>query len=84
VYAYWALCEAGSNPNIYDYAGRFDLTPASNAWSSGPGTIQGGIPGPISDGETADQVATASSFIASQNIPMNTHQGTLGQRKHYR
>ena len=77
VYAYWALCEGGSNPNIYDYAGRFDLTPASNAWSSGPGTIQGGIPGPIPDGETADQVATASSFIASQDIPMNTNQGTL-------
>jgi hypothetical protein len=77
VYAYWALCEAGSNPNIFDYAGRFDLTPASNAWSSGPGTIQGGVSGPVPDGETADQVTTASSFIASQDIPVNTNQGTL-------
>ena len=77
VYAYWALCEGGSNPNIFDYGGRFDLTPASNAWSSGPGTIQGGIPGPVADGETADQVATASSFVASQDIPMNSNQGTL-------
>src|ERR1700722_19206274 len=40
VYAYWSLCERGSNPAIFDYAGRFDLTAASNAWSSGPGTIQ--------------------------------------------
>src|SRR3984885_5658819 len=52
VYAYWALCEAGNNPGVFDYAGRFDLTPANNAWNSGPGTIQGGIPGPVPDGET--------------------------------
>ena len=77
VYAFWALCETGGNPNIFDYVGSFDLTPATNAWSSGPGTIQGGVPGPVPDGETADQVATASSFIASQNIPMNSGQGTL-------
>jgi hypothetical protein len=77
VYAYWSLCEPGSNPAIFDYAGRFDLTPASNAWSSGPGTIQGGVPGPVADGETADQVTTASSFIASQDIPMNANQGTV-------
>jgi len=77
VYAYWALCEPGSNPSIFDYAGKFDLTPASNAWSSGPGTIQGGVPGPVPDGETADQVSTASSFIANQDIPLNTNQGTL-------
>src|SRR5258707_13711063 len=24
VYAYWALCEAGNNPSVFDYAGRFD------------------------------------------------------------
>jgi hypothetical protein len=77
VYAYWALCEGGGNPNIFDYVGRFDLTPASNAWSSGPDTIQGGIPGPVADGETADQVTTGSSFIANQDIPLNTNQGTL-------
>ena len=26
VYAYWALCEVGSNSGIFDYAGRFDLS----------------------------------------------------------
>jgi hypothetical protein len=77
VYAYWALCETGNNPSVFDYAGRFDLTPASNAWNSGPGTIYGGIPGPVPDGETADQVVTASSFVASQDIPLNSNQGTL-------
>jgi hypothetical protein len=78
VYAYWALCETGSNSPIFDYAGRFDLSPESNAWSSGPGTIQGGASGPVPDGETATQVTTGSSFIANQDIPMNTNQGTLG------
>lgn len=77
VYAYWALCEVGSNSGIFDYAGRFDLSSESNAWSSGPGTIQGGAPGPVPDGEPATQVTTASSFIANQDIPMNTNQGTL-------
>jgi hypothetical protein len=77
VYTYWALCEVGNNPGVFDYAGRFDLTPANNAWNSGPGTIQGGIPGPVPDGETGDQVATASSFIAAQGIPLNTNQGTI-------
>jgi hypothetical protein len=71
------MCEGGTSPSIYDYAGRFDLSPASNAWSSGPGTIQGGVPGPVPDGETADQVTTGSSFIANQDIPLNTNQGTL-------
>jgi hypothetical protein len=56
VYAYWALCEVGSNPNIYDYAGRFDLTPASNAWSSGPCTIHG---------EFQDQYRTERLWIRS-------------------
>jgi len=77
VYGYWGLCEIGTSPSIYDYAGRWDLSPQSNAWSSGPGTITGGIPGPVPDGETADQVATSSSFIANQDIPMNTNQGTM-------
>jgi hypothetical protein len=69
VYAYWALCETDSTPNIYDYVGRFDLTPASNAWSSGPDSIRGGIAGPVPDGESADQVITVSSFVASQVFP---------------
>jgi hypothetical protein len=77
VYAYWALCEGGSSPSIFDYAGRFDLSPASHAWSSGPGTIRGAVAGPVPDGETADQVTTGSSFIANQDIPLNTNQGTL-------
>ena len=75
VYAYWALCEGGTG--IFDYAGHFDLSPASHAWSSGPGTIRGGVPGPVPDGETADQVTTGSSFVANQNIPLNGNQGTL-------
>jgi hypothetical protein len=77
VYAYWALCEGGAVPGIFDYAGHFDLSPASHAWSSGPGTIRSGVPGPVLDGETADQVTTGSSFIANQNIPLNSNEGTL-------
>jgi hypothetical protein len=76
VYAYWALCEPEGS-GIYDYAGRFDLSPASHAWSSAPGTIRAGIAGPLPDGETAHQVATGSSFIANQDIPLNTNQGTV-------
>ena len=77
VYAFWALCETGSNPTIFDYAGRFDLSPKSHAWTSGPGTIQGGATGPLPDGETADKVTTGSAFIANQDIPVNGNQGTL-------
>jgi hypothetical protein len=77
VYAYWALCEGGSPAAIFDYAGHFDLSPASHAWSSAPGTIRSGVPGPVPDGETADQVMTGSSFIANQNIPLNSNGGTL-------
>jgi hypothetical protein len=77
VYAYWALCELGSNPAIYDYAGRFDLSPANGAWSSVTGTILGGAPGPVPDDETADQVSTGSSFVTDQDIPMNSNEGTL-------
>jgi hypothetical protein len=77
VYAYWALCEMGSDQSIFDYAGRFDLSPISHAWSSGPGTIRAGAPGPLPDGETGHQVMTGSSFIANQNIPLNTNQGTV-------
>jgi hypothetical protein len=77
VYAYWALCEQGTAPGIFDYAGHFDLSPASHAWSSGSGTIRSGVPGPVPDGETADQVTTGSSFVANQNIPLNSNEGTL-------
>jgi hypothetical protein len=77
VYAYWALCETGTSPTIFDYAAHFDLSPASHAWSSSPGTIRGGVPGPVPDGETADQVTTGSSFVANQNIPLNSNEGTL-------
>jgi len=77
VYAYWALCEAVDASGIFDYAGDFDLSPASHAWGSGPGTIRSGVPGPVPDGETADQVTTGSSFVANQNIPLNGNEGTL-------
>ena len=82
VYAYWSLCERGTNPIIFDYAGRFDLTPASSAWSSGPGTIQGGLPGPVPDGETADQVETASSFCCKSGYSNEYQSGngsTMGK-----
>jgi Concanavalin A-like lectin/glucanases superfamily len=77
IYAYWALCEVGSNPSIFDYAGIFDLSPRNHSWSSGAGTIRGGVPGPVPDGETADQVMTGSAFIANQNIPLNGNEGTV-------
>jgi hypothetical protein len=77
VYAYWALCETGSPPVTYDYAGHFDLTPASHAWSSAAGTIRAGLPGPVPDGETAQQGTSGSSFIANQNLPLNGNEGTL-------
>ncbi len=77
VYAYWALCEQGSSPNIFDYAGIFDLSVKNHTWSSGPGTIHGGAPGPVPDGETADQAMTGAAFIANQNIPLNSNEGTL-------
>jgi len=35
------------------------------------------VPGPLPDGETADQVTTGSSFVANQDIPLNSNEGTL-------
>ena len=77
VYAYWALCEQGNDPTLYDYAGRFDFNRANGAWSSPKGTIHGGLAGPVADGESALQVTTASSYVASMNLPLNSQQGTL-------
>jgi hypothetical protein len=77
VYAYWALCEPGSVPTAYDYAGRFDLTGSVNTWNSGSGTIQTGVSGPGVDGEPGYRVTTSSSFMAGQNMPMNSNQGTI-------
>ena len=77
VYAFWALCEAGNNPSIHDYVGLFDLTWASGAWSSPNGTIYGGVAGPLADGETADKVTTASSYVAGMKMPLNSRQGTV-------
>jgi len=76
VYAYWAMCEAGSSLQIYDYAGKWDLTNASGAWPSPP-VISGGATGPVSDGETAATITTATSYVESQDIVMNTNGGTI-------
>jgi hypothetical protein len=74
VYAYWALCEAGSPIQIYDYVGEFDLIAHH---SFGSGVVSGGATGPVPDGETAASVPTASYHIEGQGIPLNTHQGTV-------
>ena len=75
VYAYWALCEAGSPIQIYDYVGEFDLTTANQSWGSG--VVTGGEAGPVPDGETAASVPTASFEVEDQGIPLNTNQGTV-------
>jgi hypothetical protein len=75
VYAYWALCEQGSPAQIHDYVGTWDLTLQSQAW--GNGTVSGGAPGPVPDGETASSVASSSSDITNQGMPLDSHQGTI-------
>jgi hypothetical protein len=75
VYAYWALCEAGSPIQIYDYVGQFDLTTANQSFGSG--VVSGGAAGPVPDGETAASVPTPGVHIEAQGIPLNTHQGTV-------
>jgi hypothetical protein len=74
VYSYWALCEPGTPAPIYDYVGAFDLTPKM---SFGSGQVDGGSPGPVSDGETADSVSNSSSKVVGQGIPMNKYAGTI-------
>jgi hypothetical protein len=75
VYAYWAMCEAGSPPTIYDYVGSYDFTKANNGF--GGGALLGGLSGPVPDGETASGVSTASSFIANLGVPLNKNAGTI-------
>ena len=79
VYAYWPLCEHGASPAIHDYVGPFDLVPSGGKWGAtwGAGMLTGGRPGPVADGETAVQVATASDFIESMGVPLNSNQGTI-------
>jgi len=74
VYADWALCESGIPRQFYDYVGDFDLTPAAHAFGSGPIST---VPGPLPDGESAAHVATATSWIASQDLPLNPHEGSI-------
>lgn len=74
VYADWALCESGSSRQYYDYAGDFDFTPAAHAFGSG---VIEAAPGPLPNGETAAHVTTASSWIASQGLPLNSREGSL-------
>jgi len=75
VYAYWAMCEAGTPIDIHDYVGQWDLSVRSKAF--GVGVVRGGAAGPVQDGETAASVATAAADIANQDITMNTNQGTI-------
>lgn len=80
VFAYWALCEKGSNPDgsnpiVYDYVGKYDLAPSNSAWREG--IIIGGVAGPVSDGETSLQAPTATSFMEAQNMILNATQGTV-------
>lgn len=72
VYAYWALCETGNTPPVYDYAGTWDINPGF-----GPGGTVGGATGPVPDGESALKVASALSGLVNQNIPLNSNGGTL-------
>lgn len=74
VYAYWSLCETGTPLQIYDYAGKYDLSSTNHSF--GPGGITGGAPGPVADSETAATVAAANLGIGNQGLPLNTHQGT--------
>jgi hypothetical protein len=79
VYAYWGLCETAATgiPAFYDYVNRYDLNVATGAWTSGGTTIAGGAIGPVADGETAAQVKTQSSYIANQDLVLNTNGGSL-------
>ena len=79
VYAYWGLCETAATgiPAFYDYVNRYDWNVATGAWTSGGATIAGGATGPVADGETAAQVKTQSSFIANQDLVLNTNGGSL-------
>ena len=77
VYAYWALCEAGSPMQIYDYVGQYDLATTTTTHPWGSGVISGGAPGPVSDGETGATIPSPNAFVESQGVPLNTHQGTV-------
>ncbi len=75
VYAFWALCEPGINANLYDYAGSYDFNRQSGTWGSGQ--VVGGQPSPVNDGESASRVAPAMSYVEAQDLPLNTHAGTV-------
>jgi hypothetical protein len=80
VYAYWPMCESGGKINVYDYVGKWDLSSTYVGGGSpafGSGTVTGGRPGPVPDGETAAQVTSASNDLENQNIPVNKNEGTL-------
>lgn len=76
VYAYWALCEGGSNPMIHDYTGPFDFDAVHCAW--GKGALTGGAPGPVDDNETAVSVSAGQPGLkVAQNLPVNRNAGSL-------
>jgi hypothetical protein len=76
VYAYWALCETGTNPAIHDYVGQYDFDTAHISWRKG--TITGDPDGPVKDGEGAISIAaSAPSTQVAQNFVLNKNAGTI-------
>jgi hypothetical protein len=75
VYAFWGLCERTPNAALYDYAGINDLVRGHGAW--GHGEISAALPGPVPDQEPAAEVENASTFVEAQDLPLNSHAGTL-------
>ena len=76
VIAYWAMCEPGTNSNIYDYIGEWSFV--EGASNFGRGMVTGGILGPVPDGETATQVPSADSKLEYQGFSLNKNAGTMG------
>ena len=80
VYAFWPMCEAGTNIDIFDYVGNWGLSEnytSGQVLAWGAGNVTGGLPGPVADGETAAQVTTTASSRTDTGIPLNANQGTI-------
>jgi len=76
VIAYWPMCEPGTNANLYDYAGPYSFIQGTSNF--GGGTANGGVAGPVPDGETATQVPSVTSKLEYQGFSLNKNAGTLG------
>ncbi len=73
VFAYWALCEKQSDDLGFDYLGAW---PLAHGFTHGLG-IQGGVAGPVPDGEHAAQTLDSQAKLEQQGIFLNKHAGTL-------